>query len=152
MTLTAIVTYFHFIAIILLFVSLSFEKLLFKKEIDLKTAKKIVSVDGFYGLSAVLILITGLLKYTLYGKGMAYYNHNYLMWIKLSLFLIIGILSIKPTIYFLKWRKNIREGIPIVIAEKDYKKISMTIHIELTLVILIPLLATFLARGFGYFQ
>ena len=145
----AIITYFHFIAIILLFISLTVEKILFKPAIDTATAKKIIVFDGIYGGAAVLLLLTGFLKYFFFGKGAAYYNHNHLMWIKLSLFLIVGLLSIKPTVYFLKWRKVLKSGGEIIITAQDYKSISMFIHMELGIAVFIPLLATLLARGFG---
>ena len=67
--------------------------------------------------------MTGLLKYFLYGKGVAFYSHNYLMWIKLGMFTLVGLLSIYPTVYFLEWRKKIKEESAIVITEKEYKTI-----------------------------
>lgn len=150
MLMTSIVSYLHFVGIIGLFVTLSMEKILFKKEIDLPTAKKIGTIDAAYGISAVVILTTGLLKMFLYGKGSAYYLHNHIMWGKLLLFTVVGILSIIPTIYFMQWRKNIKAGEDIVITDRDYKRISMFIHLELVLAIFIPLFATLMARGFGY--
>ncbi len=149
MLTTAIVTYFHFVSIILLFIALTLEKVLFKPGIDQKTARKILVFDSLYGIAALLLLTTGLLKFFLYGKGSAYYIHNYIMWIKLALFAIVGLLSIYPTVYFLKWRKILKRGEEMVISEKAYKNISLLIHLELAIAILIPLLATLLARGFG---
>ena len=149
MLTTAIVTYFHFVSIILLFVALTVEKILFKQSIDQKTARRILVFDSLYGIAALLLLTTGLLKFFLYGKGSGYYIHNYLMWIKLALFSIVGILSIYPTVYFLKWRKILKRGEEVAISEEAYKKISLLIHLELAIAILIPLLATLLARGFG---
>ncbi len=149
MLTTAIITYFHFVSIILLFVSLTAEKLLFKPSVDQKAAKKIMVFDSLYGIAALLLMTTGFLKFFLYGKGSSYYLHNYLMWIKLGLFTVVGLLSIYPTVYFLKWRKIIKAGNEIVIPESDYKKISIFIHIELAVAILIPLFATLLSRGFG---
>jgi putative membrane protein len=105
--------------------------------------------DGIYGGAALLILATGLLKYFLFGKGISYYSHNYLMWIKLGMFTLVGLLSIYPTVYFLKWRKKIADKTAIIITDKEFKTISMCIHLELGIAIFIPLLATFLARGFG---
>ena len=149
MLTTAIVTYFHFVSIILLFVALTVEKILFKQSIDQKTARRILVFDSLYGIAALILLTTGLLKFFLYGKGSGYYIHNYLMWIKLALFSIVGILSIYPTVYFLKWRKILKRDEEVVISEEAYKKISLLIHLELAIAILIPLLATLLARGFG---
>ena len=62
----------------------------------------------------------------------------------------MGILSIWPTIRFLKWRKNVRQGETPDISEKMVKNTLMFIRIELLLVALIPLMAVFVARGMGH--
>ena len=146
----AITTYFHFAGIITLFIALTLELLLFKPGLSVRDAKLISKADATFGIAAIIILTTGFMKIYLYGKGPDYYWHNHLLLGKLLFFLIVGLLSIVPTIYFLKWRPQLKAGEAPEISDKDYKKIKRIIHIELGLAAFIPLMATFMARGFGY--
>lgn len=147
---TAVVTYFHFFGIFVLLSSLVVELVLFKKDIHVKDAKTILQADVFYGLASILIMATGLLKMFVFGKGSAYYLHNHILWTKLMLFAIVGVLSIYPTIYFFKWRKVLKESSEIIVPQQKFIVIKRIIIIEIVIVFCIPFLATLMARGFGY--
>lgn len=151
MITTAIVTYLHFAGIITLFATLIVEAILFNRAISAPIARIIGKVDAWFGIASVVVLATGLLKMFYFGKGTIYYTHNYLLWSKLVLFTIIGALSIYPTVYFIRWRKQLKKREAIVISDKDYRLISRLIFLELLIAASIPLLAVFLARGFGNF-
>ncbi len=151
MIVTSVVTAFHFIGIILLFVSLSVELLLLKTKLTYQEASKISKADMLYGVASVLIFTTGLLKIFYFGKGSGYYLNNYLMWSKLALFTVVGALSIYPTIFFIKWRKKIKQKESIAIDPETYQLLKRLIHSELMVAILIPFLATLMARGIGFF-
>ena len=80
-------------------------------------------------------------------KGAAYYFANHAFLTKLTLFIIVGQLSIVPTVAFLSWRNPIRSGqVPAVAAER-LKRVRMIVHVELAAIVLIVLCAAIMAKG-----
>ena len=142
-----LIPYLHYIGIMALMGSLISEHLILKPSIKKDQIKSLATIDLIYGLSAILVLTTGLLRWFVYGKGYDFYMSSPLFHIKLTLFIIIGILSIFPTIKFLKWRKQIKRGDEPVITEKGVKNLLMFIRIELLIITVIPLIAVLIARG-----
>lgn len=130
--------------------SLITEHLLLKPSITKEQIKSLAVVDIIYGLSVVIVLATGLLRWFMYGKGYDFYMSTPLFHIKITLFIIIAVLSIFPTMKFLKWRKQVRNGQEPDVSEKSVKRLLMFIRIELLLVAIIPLLAVMIARGMGH--
>ena len=106
-------------------------------------------VDLIYGISAAIVLITGLLRWFAVGKGAEFYTKNPMFHTKVTLFVIIVILSIFPTIKIMKWSRQVKRGEEPDASEKVVKKQLMFIRIELLLLALIPLLAVMIARGIG---
>ncbi len=108
---------------------------------------RLSKIDAVYGLAAVTLLGVGL---TLWlggiGKPSIYYTRNWIFILKISLFTTIGLLSIYPTIFFLKNRGSKKEKIEIPPA------IFWMLRFELLILFIIPLLAGLMARGVGFFN
>jgi uncharacterized membrane protein len=98
-----IVAWLHYVSIMLMVASLLGEHLLLKPEMDVAQARTLQRLDIVYGASATVVLVTGLLRMFL-EKGPAYYNHHIAFHILFGLFVIAALLSIYPTIVFLRWR------------------------------------------------
>lgn len=143
------IPYLHFIAIMALMGSLITEHLLLKPGITGAQIKSLAGIDLVYGLSALVVLGTGLLRWFVYGKGSEFYLSNPIFHVKLTLFMIMGIVSIFPTLKFLKWKKQVKAGSDPTIDEKSIKRTLMFIRIELLIVAILPLLAVMVARGAG---
>ncbi len=142
-----LIPYLHYIGIMALMGSLISEHLILKPRMDKDQIKSLGTIDLIYLFAVILVLATGILRWFVYGKGYDFYMSTPLFHIKLTLFIIIGILSIFPTIKFLKWNKQIKRGEEPEITEKVVKKQLMFIRIELLLIAIIPLLAVMIARG-----
>lgn len=145
----AIAAYLHYLSIFLLFALLTLEHQLFKRPLDLPRARSLIRVDIAYALSAGLVLASGAARLVWYGKGLAYYLHNSLFHAKLGLFILIALLSILPTVVFLNWRNDLKAGQVPQISARLSTLVIMTIRLELLLLLILPLLATLMARGFG---
>jgi putative membrane protein len=99
------------------------------------------------GIAAGALLIVGLLRVFFFEKGASYYFHSYAFLTKFSLFIIIGLLSIIPTVEFLSWRGAIVAGrVPVMDATKR-KRVTAVIHSELAAIVIILLCAAIMARG-----
>lgn len=143
-----LIPYLHYIGIMCLMGALITEHLILKPGMGKQQIKSLVTVDGIYGLSAILVLATGLLRWFMVDpKGAAFFNTNPLFHIKLTLFVVLAILSIFPTLKFLKWKKQMSNGEKLEITEKEAKKQLMFIRIELLLLAIIPLLAVMVSNG-----
>lgn len=145
----AFAAYLHFIAIFALFALLSIEHVLFKAPLDLKRARSLMITDIAYGVCAVIVLLTGLARVLWFGKGTAYYLGNALFHAKIGLFILVALLSILPTYVFFNWRNALRAGQVPEPSTRQIALVTWSIRLELLLLLLIPLLATLMARGFG---
>jgi putative membrane protein len=145
----AIAAYLHYLSIFLLFALLTLEHRLFKLPLDLERARSLIRIDIAYGLSAGLVLATGAARVFWYAKGLDYYLHNSLFHAKLGLFILVALLSGLPTFVFLNWRNALKAGQVPQVSARQGKLVIMTIRLELLLLLIIPLLAALMARGFG---
>ena len=146
----AIAASLHYLSIFVLFALLTCEHVLFKAELDAATARRLQRIDIAYGISAGLVLATGLVRVLWYGKGLDYYLHNGLFHAKVGLFLLIGLLSIVPTLTFFGWRNELLAGKAPSISPATARRTLWVIRIELLLLLCLPLLASLMARGVGY--
>ena len=102
-----------------------------------------------FGISAGVLLLVGLARVFYFEKGATYYFHTWTFHAKLSLFVIVGLISIIPTLEFLRWRPAVNAGqVPAVSPEK-IKSIRSIIHYEMVGVVLIILFAALMAKGIG---
>lgn len=144
---SAIVAYLHYLGLMLSFTALIVEFFYFKKDITVKEAKIVGIADGVYGMAATTILITGILRVMYFGKGSEYYLHNPFFWVKITLFIIVGLLSLYPTITFIFWWiKDLMKDQTPLIKNHQFQIISLSIKGELIGFILIPLMAAIMAR------
>jgi putative membrane protein len=146
---SSFVAYLHYASFMLIFGALAVEGVTLKPTLSLQDAWKIAIADGVYGLSATLVLITGVLRVLYFGKGSHYYLSNPIFYIKVALFLVIGTLSLYPTFSFLTWIKNLRQGKSPELEPPQVHRLSWIIRLELFGFLLIPLMAALMARGVG---
>ena len=141
-----IVKYLHFLGIFLIFATLILEHSLLQANssaMNRRDMRKLALIDGIYGLAAVVTMIAGLLLWFKVGKGSAFYTPNHLLHLKVGLFAVMALLSIYPTVFFLKHRKTKAESTPIP------KAIIMLVRCELLILLIIPALASMMAQGIG---
>jgi len=133
--------YIHFIGIMSLASTLVMQHLILSTEVTKQELKKIIFLDVIYAVSALLTLVAGLSLWLSVGKDASFYSTNPLFHIKLTLFIVMFLFSIYPTLYFRKSRKSAQDTITMP------KMIIMSVRMQLLLVFLIPLLGVFIARG-----
>ena len=149
MTLEAILAYLHLLAILTMVVFISSEAALCRVQwLNAAVVERLAKVDLVYGIAAITVLATGVAR-TWWGvKGTAWYWTNPLLHIKLTLFIVIGVVSIFPTLTYIRWRKGLRVSGALP-AEAEIRKTRKLVMVQAHLIAVIPLVAVFLARGFG---
>jgi putative membrane protein len=147
----AILAFVHYAAAFTVFGALMAELVLLKSELSLTSARSILRMDAAYGVAAGALLFAGFGRVVFTEKGVDYYFHSAPFIAKISLFALVGVLSIQPTRRFLGFRPELREGRVPALDEAARTRLRKTIHTELTLLAIIILCATLMARGIGYF-
>ena len=147
----SVFAFLHHLAAFTLVAMLVLEFVLIKDEFNIKTARRLQIADIVFGVSAGVVLIVGFLRVYYFEKGAAYYFHSLPFIAKLTLFTLIGLLSIYPTIVFLSWRKSLKAGRLPVVDDGKRRLIRSLIHWELIAVVLLILGASLMARGVGNF-
>lgn len=148
---SALLAFLHHAAAFLLFGTLVAELVLTKSELTLTSARSLLRMDAAYGISAMLLIVVGLLRVFFTEKGASYYFGSAPFLIKITLFVIVGLLSIKPTREFLSWRSTLAQQQLPAFTDEKRQMIRRMIHIELTLLVIIMLCAALMARGIGFF-
>jgi putative membrane protein len=111
---------------------------------DAAAVRRVARIDLWYGVLAGLILVVGFARATLAAKGWDYYAGNLFFWAKIATFGVIGLLSVPPTIAYLKWKKA-------GIAPTDAAVANVRRFLLAEAVLFAPLLffAAGMARGYG---
>ena len=138
-----ITRYLHFIFIFAIISSVVAEHLLIKEQMTRKEIKRMSVLDAIYGFAAIGVLAVGFYMWFYTGKT-EFYGKNPIFHTKITLFVVVGLLSIKPTIFFLKQRKGNPDELVAV-----PKSLKMFLRLELLLLFVIPLLAVLMAKGYG---
>ncbi len=149
MTLEALLSYAHILAILTAVVFISSETALCRIEwMNERVVERLVTVDRIYWVGLVLVLITGLARIFWGMKGAAWYWGNGLLHLKLALFIVVALLAIKPSRRFAQWRRQLREtgALPDEVQIRQARRQGM---VAAHLIAAIPLAAVFLARGYG---
>ena len=149
--MTPFFAFLHHVAAFSLVAALAVEFILIRGEINLGTARRLRLVDMVFGMSSGVVLVVGLLRVFYFEKGASYYFHSAPFIAKLSLFAIVGLLSIYPTVEFVSWSKSLKRGQLPALTERKIASIRSVIHWELAGVVVIILCAALMARGVGYF-
>ncbi|BCL75492.1 hypothetical protein JHS3_12280 [Jeongeupia sp. HS-3] len=149
MLLDAILAAVHFIAIFMVITFMSIETVLIRREWMPQAAIKLARYDLLYALMALLVLASGLARLFFGIKGVAFYMQNPLFHAKLTVFVLIGLLSIYPTLRFRAWRAAAARVPGFVPPDAELAKVRRCLMWETHLIVLLPILAALMARGFG---
>lgn len=144
---SSITAYLHYLGFMLAFAALTVEVFNLKKEMTLEEAQKVILADAAYGIAALTVLVTGVLRVLYFGKGTEYYLSNPFFHAKIGIFIIVSLLSLYPTYTFITWIKNVfQEKKPPSLEIAQVNRLSGMIKAELIGFTLLPLFAAIMAR------
>ena len=144
--LDLILAILHHFFVFALFGVLFAEFVLVRRGMDAAAAARVVAIDTWYGVLAAVIIIVGFSRAIFAAKGWDYYEHNAFFWAKIGTFAAIGLLSVPPTLTFLKWRRADASPTDDAVA-----KARRYLWMEVALFPLLPAFAAAMARGYGMF-
>ena len=150
MWLDAILAYLHFTAIFVLFAFLSVEFYLVRLRLDATTIRQLARVDAWYAGSAIVVLATGLARMGWGAKGSAFYLDDWVFYAKVALFVAVGLISIRPTFAFLRWKRHLETDPAWTVPDAERNAIRGWLMVEIHLASIIPVLAVVMARGLSH--
>lgn len=136
----------HHLAVLALVVLVAVEVMLLRPGLTPKDLGKLVKVDAAYGGSAILVIVIGIARVIWGIKGADFYLSNPWFWTKMATFLIIGLLSIPPTIAILKWRKALASDATFRPPEADIARLRRYAKHEAMLLAIVFASAAAMAR------
>ena len=149
MLVPALIAFGHFVAFFALAAALVLELALISESLSVETAKRIQRADRVIGMAAILVLVFGFLRVIYFEKGSEYYFSNTFFQIKLGLFFVAALISLLPTMQFVRWNHQLKQGIAPAMTSASVKRLKRIIHWELVLIGGVMLCASLMAKGFG---
>lgn len=110
---------------------------------------QLARVDAAYGGVAGLVIVVGVLRVIFGAAGWQYYMSNQMFWGKMGAFVILGLLTIPPTMAIRRWVEAGKGDAGFVPAESEIATNRRFIHLQAGILVLIPIFAAAMARGYG---
>lgn len=145
----ALVAYGHSLTAMVCFGALVLERRLIRPDPDQREAGLMVITDAVYGIAALTLLLSGILRVLHFGQGSSFYTQNPLFWWKVGTYVAVGALSLYPTFTFIPWTIPLRRGEAPPVGEGLARRLRWIVDLQLLGFATIPLLATLVARGVG---
>jgi len=149
MVLDAVLAYLHFAAIFTLFGYMVAEAVMLRGTLDEERVRRLGRIDLIYFGAAMAVLVTGFLRACFGVKGPDYYSSWWPVYAKLGTFILIALVSVGPTLAFIRWRRMLERDPAWKVPPEEQKKMRRFVMIELHLAALVPVFAVIMARGIG---
>lgn len=143
----ALLAFFHYLAIFALITFLTAEAVVLRPGITPAAVRRVGIYDLLYFLAAMAALGTGLLRLFQGAKGVDFYLPNPWFHAKMTVFVLIALCSVPPTMRFRRWRRQVAGQAAFVPADDELKAARRWVLLEAHLLILLPLCAAMMARG-----
>ncbi len=139
----------HHVLVFALAAVLAFEIAVLRHGLTARDIARLSRVDVWYGILAAAILIVGFSRAVFAAKGWAYYSANVFFWAKIATFALVGVLSIRPTVAIIGWRRALKSDpgfLPGVMAIAGLRR-----YLWAEALLFVPILAcaALMARGYG---
>jgi putative membrane protein len=141
----------HHLLIFLLAGVLAFEIGIIRYKHEREDILRVASVDNWYGILAVAIVVVGFSRAIFAAKGWAYHETNGFFWAKIAAFVAVALLSIIPTIQIIRWRRALTADSAFLPAASDIAGVRRFLWAQAVVFALIPAFAAAMARGYGAF-
>ena len=147
MTLEAILASLHLVAILTLVTFMASQAAMCRIEwMNAAVVERLVLLDVIYQISMASVLATGLVRVFWGIKGVSWYATQPLLHLKITLFVVMVILSMAPTLAFRRWRRKLRATGALPGAE-ELRKVRRLVMVQSHILPVVAVIAVFWARG-----
>jgi putative membrane protein len=139
----------HHLAVFVLVATLGIELVLVRPGLDGGRLKLLGSVDGLYGGLAGAVVVVGFLRVFFGEQGWDFYAPQWVFWAKIVAFVVVGLLSIVPTVAIIRWRRA-HAADPAVLPDAGaIAGVRRWLWAEAAVLALIPIFANAMRKGWG---
>lgn len=139
----------HHFAVFSIFGLLLAEIALLEPGIKAGRIRRLGAIDRLYGMAAIAVIVAGIARVIWGAAGWEYYVANWAFWAKMAAFVLVGLLSVPPTITVLRWRGELASNPAFSPDDGQVARIRRFFILELAAFALIPAFAAAMARGYG---
>ncbi len=140
----------HHLLVFTLLGILAFEIGAVSGDIGPRRIATLVKLDLWYGIIAAAVLAVGFARAIFAAKGWSYYATNVFFWAKIGTFVAIALISIAPTLAFIRWRRAAASD-SFQPPAGELARVRGLLWLEAALFAVLPLCAAAMARGYGSF-
>jgi putative membrane protein len=144
--LTLVLAIGHHLLIFSLVVILAMEYAFIKTGLRGEALLRVAALDAMYGVVAGLVVAVGIGRVLYEPKGASFYLHNPWFWGKMAAFLLVGLISIAPTVFLLKWRRATQAESTFVPVADKVQSVRGYVAAELGLLVVVLVCAAAMAR------
>lgn len=142
-------SFLHFTFAFIMVGALVAEAFVLRLPVDARVARLLLRIDLFYGVAALLLILAGIARVIWGAKGWAFYQGEPFFWAKMAAFAAIGLVSIVPTVTYMRWVKQAGADAAFVAPEAEAVRARRLVVLETHLVALLLAFAALMARGLG---
>jgi putative membrane protein len=135
----------HHLAVFTLVAIFAAEFVLLRPGLTQVQVGQLARIDAAYGIVAGVVIVVGIVRVIFGGTGWEYYVTNHAFWGKMAAFVIMGLLTVPPTIAIRRWAKAGEVAPP----EAEVRANRRFLHLQAGVLLLIPIFAAAMARGYG---
>ena len=149
MTIDLILAIVHHLGVFTVAGIIAAEWALVRPGMSVEKVRQVARIDALYGIAAATVLLIGFARVFFGLKGSAFYMQNPVFWAKIIAFIVVGVLSITPTLLFIHWRDKAKKDASYLPSADEIASVRRYVKIEAHVFVLIPILAAAMARGYG---
>jgi len=149
MDLDLILACAHHLAVFTLVAIFAAEFALVRPGLSGARLSQLARIDAAYGAVAGIVIVVGIVRVIFGAVGYEYYISNHAFWGKMAAFVIMGLLTIPPTLAFRRWTKAGAGLSDYAPPAGEIAASRRFIHLQAGILVLIPIFAAAMARGYG---
>ena len=149
MTTDAWLAIIHHLAVFGIAAVLAAEWALVRPGLSAAGIRRLVRIDSAYGALAAIVLSAGFARVFLGAKPDSFYTSSSTFWLKIATFAAVGLLSIRPTIRYLGWRRALNTEPSSSPKDSEAAAAHRAVNIQIALFASIPVFAALMARSIG---
>jgi putative membrane protein len=139
----------HHVAVFALVALFAAEFALLRPGLSGARIAQLARIDAAYGAVAGLVIVVGIIRVIFGAIGWEYYVGNQFFWAKMAAFVVMGLLTIPPTMAFRRWAKAGAGVVDYAAPGAEIAANRRFLHLQAGVLLLIPIFAAAMARGFG---
>ena len=110
---------------------------------------QLARIDAAYGAVAGIVVVVGIVRVIFGAVGWQYYVGSQFFWAKMAAFVIAGLLTIPPTLAIRRWANAGAGALDYAPPEAEIVANRRFLHLQAAVLLLIPIFAAAMARGYG---